>query len=136
MVYLGAHNESLVTKIITARIIDRFTSGDPDEPTLELVCEDLGEIMHERTFTNEYAIATQISEIVDDISDQCLPGIFHQVDATNRAIKNVFKDEGVFSLLQKLAETAKFTTGRPAPTSTSTPGAPSASRSTGPGRAP
>jgi len=87
------------------------TSGEPDEPTLELTCEDLGEVMHERTFTNEYAIVTQISEIVDDISDQCLPGIFHQIDATNRAIKNIFKDEGVFSLLQKLAETAKFTTG-------------------------
>jgi hypothetical protein len=111
MVYLGAYNESLIRKIITARVIDRLTSGDPDEPTLELVCEDLGEIMHESTFTDEYAVATQISEIVDDISDQCLPGIFHQIDATDRAIKNVFKDEGAFSLLQKLAETAKFATG-------------------------
>ena len=111
MVYLSAYNESLIRKIITARVIDRLTSGEPDEPTLELVCEDLGEIMHERTFTEEYATATQISEIVDDIMDQLQTGIFHQVDATSRAIKNVFKDEGAFSLLQKLAETAKFSTG-------------------------
>jgi hypothetical protein len=111
MVYLGAQSENMVYKIITARVIDRVVSRDPDEPTLELVCEDIGEVMHERIFTNEYATATQISDIVGDVVDQCLPGIFVQIDATNRTIKNVFKDEGAFSLLQKLAETTAFASG-------------------------
>ncbi|MCW3979430.1 MAG: LamG domain-containing protein, partial [Candidatus Bathyarchaeota archaeon] len=111
MVYMGAHNESLVTKLITARVIDRLTSGDPNEPTVELVCEDLGEILFERTFTEEYANPTQISNIVGDIVDQVGAGLFVQVDGTNRTIVNEFRDEGVWSLLQKLAETAKFGTG-------------------------
>ena len=111
MVYLAAHSESTVYKIITGRVIDRFTYGEPDEPTLELVCEDLGEIMHERTFTREYAMPTQISGIVDDVSDDSLPELFHEIDATNRAISNKFNLDNVWSLLGKLAETAKFTSG-------------------------
>jgi len=110
MVYLAAHGESQVYKVITARIIDRIASGDPDRPLLTLVCEDLGEIMHERTFTKEYANATQISAIVDDVSDDSLPELFHDVDASDRTIVNEFSREGVWSLLQKLAETAKFST--------------------------
>jgi hypothetical protein len=111
MVYLAAHNESQVSKIITARVIDRFTSGDPGNPLLELVCEDRGEILLERTFTEEYANPTQISTIVGDVMDQLATGLFVQVDGTNRAIANRFKEEGAWSLLQKLAETAKFGTG-------------------------
>jgi hypothetical protein len=111
MVYLTHGGGSLVSKLITARVIDRVASGDPDEPTISLVCEDLGEIMHERTFTEEYANPTQISAIVDDIGDQCLPGIFNQIDATNRTIVNVFNLENAWSLMGKLAETAKFSTG-------------------------
>ena len=111
MIYLAAQNESQVYKLITARVIDRVTSGDPDEPVLRLVLEDLGEIMHERTFTKEYAMATQISLIVDAISDDSLPELSHQIDATNRTLVNKFNLENVWSLLQKLAETAKFATG-------------------------
>ncbi|MGD2200483.1 MAG: hypothetical protein PVJ38_02485 [Candidatus Bathyarchaeota archaeon] len=111
MVYLAADSESQVYKLITARVIDREALGDPDEPVLKLVCEDLGEIMHERTFTEEYATATQISSIVDDISDQALPELFHDIDTTSRTLVNRFSREGVFSLLEKLAETASFITG-------------------------
>ncbi|MBA7594885.1 hypothetical protein ES703_01841 [subsurface metagenome] len=111
MVYLAHSSESLVYKLFTGRVIDRFTYGDPDEPVLELVCEDLGEVMHERTFTGEYAMATQISAIVDDVSDGSLPELFHEIDATNRAIANRFNLENVWSLLGKLAETVKFSTG-------------------------
>jgi len=111
MVYLAAHDENQVYKIITARIIDRVAGGEPDNPTLEVVGEDLGEILLERTFTEEYAVATQISGIVDDIMDQLQTSLFHQIDTTNRSIKNRFRDEGAWSLLQKLAETAKYATG-------------------------
>ena len=111
MIYLAAHSENQVYKVITARVIDRVVFGDPDEPVLRLVLEDLGEIMHERTFTKEYAMATQISLIVDDVSDDSLPELFHQIDATNRTLVNKFNLENVWSLLQKLAETAKFATG-------------------------
>ena len=110
MVYLAADSESQVYKLITARVIDRVASGDPGRPLLTLVCEDLGEIMHERTFTGEYASATQISAIVDDLSDDALPELFHEIDATDRALVNEFSREGVWSLLGKLAETAKYST--------------------------
>ncbi|MBL7167242.1 hypothetical protein ISS40_01085 [Candidatus Bathyarchaeota archaeon] len=111
MVYLAAHNETLVRKIMTARIIDRVTSGEPGEPALEIVGESLDEIMYERTFTYEYANPTLISTIIDAISDQSLPEVFHQIDATSRSIVNKFRLENVWSLVQKLAETSKFASG-------------------------
>ena len=111
MIYLAAPNESLVSKLITARVIDRVTSGDSDEPNLDLVCEDLGELLLERTFTKEYALTTQIHAIVDDILDTEGSEFYQDKDSTNRAIKNRFNEEGVWSLLQKLAESASFSTG-------------------------
>ena len=69
------------------------------------------EILHERTFTKEYATATQISQIVKDIIDEHTEFTRVSVDDTNLAIKNKFKEEGVFSLLGKLAETAQFADG-------------------------
>ncbi len=110
MAYVAADSESLVYKLITARVIDRVAYGDPDAHMLELVCEDLGEVMHERTFSGEYTGASQISSIVDDILDT-LPEIYQEKDSTNRTIVNKFNQEGVWSLLEKLAQTATFATG-------------------------
>ena len=111
MVYLGAESETLVYKLVTARIIDRVALGEPDEPVVQLVCEDLGEILHERTFTKEYTSATQISSIVDDVMDQSGTEFYQDKDTTNRSIVNKFNAEGVWALLEKLAETATFATG-------------------------
>ncbi|MFH2111211.1 MAG: LamG domain-containing protein [Candidatus Bathyarchaeota archaeon] len=107
MAYLGAASESLVSKLFTGRVIDRLTLGEPDNPVTQLVCEDLGEILLERTFSKEYASATQISTIVDDMLDES-PELYQDKDTTNRAIVNRFHQEGVWSLLEKLAETATF----------------------------
>ncbi len=111
MLYLGAESESLVYKLITARVIDRAAGGEPNDPYLSLVCEDLGEILHERTFTKEYTTATQISTIVDDIVDNSADEFYLEKDTTNRSIVNKFNQEGVWSLLEKLAEAATFSTG-------------------------
>lgn len=110
MCYVAAEIESLVYKLITARVIDRMSYGDPDAPMLELVCEDLGEILHERTYSGEYVSATQISTIVDYILDT-VPELYQDKDTTNRSIINKFNQEGVWSLLEKLAEIATFSTG-------------------------
>jgi len=111
MVYLGAESETLVYKLVTARVIDRVALGEPDEPVVQLVCEDLGEILHERTFTKEYTSATQISTIVDDVMDQSGAEFYQDKDTTNRSIVNKFNQEGVWALLEKLAETATFNSG-------------------------
>jgi len=111
MVYLGAESETLVYKLVTARVIDRVALGEPDEPVVQLVCEDLGEILHERTFTKEYTSATLISTIVDDVMDQAGGEFYQDKDTTNRSIVNKFNEEGVWALLEKLAETATFASG-------------------------
>jgi hypothetical protein len=111
MVYLASVSETPVYKLVTARVMDRATGGDPDEPWVELVCEDLGEIAHERIFTHEYPSATQISSIVDDIIDDSLPELYLGKDTTNRAIVNKFSNEGAWSLLEKLADAATFASG-------------------------
>jgi len=111
MVYLGAESETLVYKLVTARVIDRVALGEPDEPVVQLVCEDIGEILHERTFTKEYTSATQISAIVDDVMDQSGGEFYQDKDTTNRSIVNKFNAEGVWALLDKLAETATFASG-------------------------
>jgi len=111
MVYLGAEPETLVYKLVTARVIDRVALGEPDEPVVQLVCEDLGEILHERTFTKEYTSPTQISSIVDDVMDQSGTEFYQDKDTTNRSIVNKFNAEGVWALLEKLAETATFASG-------------------------
>ena len=109
MAYVAAESESLDSKLITARVIDRVTYGGPDNHVLELICEDLGEVLHERTFSGEYAGATQISSIIGDIADET--GFDAGIDTTNRSIVNKFNQEGAWSLLEKLAETAAFSTG-------------------------
>jgi len=111
MVYLGDESETLVYKLITARVIDRVALGEPDEPVVQLVCEDLGEVLHERTFTKEYTSATQISTVVDDLMDQSGGEFYQDKDTTNRSIVNKFNEEGVWALLEKLAETATFGSG-------------------------
>jgi hypothetical protein len=111
MVYLASVSESPVYKLITARVIDRINGGKPDDPWVELVCEDLGEIIHERSFTKEYTSATQISTIIDDIIDDGVPELYQGKDTTNRAIKNKFNNEGAWNLLEKLANSATFSTG-------------------------
>jgi len=111
MIYLAAASESLVHKIITGRVMDRQSSGEPDDPKIDLIGEDLGEIFHERTFTQEYASATQINTIVGDICSASAPEIESDIDTTNRTLTNFFRDETVWSLLQKLAESASFASG-------------------------
>jgi len=111
MLYLGAESESLVYKLFTGRIIDRVTGGDPDEPWLRLVCEDLGEIIHERTWSREYTSPTQISTIVDDLMDDSVPELYQEKDTTNRSIVNKFHQEGAWNLLEKLANASTFSTG-------------------------
>ena len=111
MVYLAAQTESVVYKLITARVIDRVSSGDPDNPLVTLTGEDLGEILHERTFTKEYATARWISGVAEDIVTDSVPELDKAADQTDRTITNVFRDEGVWSLLQKLAEAAHYSSG-------------------------
>ena len=111
MLYLAAEPETLVYKLFTGRVIDRTTGGDAGEPWVQLVCEDLVEVMHERTFTGEYTAATQISGIVDDIIDDSVPELYQGKDTTNRTITNRFSNEGVWSALEKLADAASFASG-------------------------
>ncbi len=112
MVYLAGEGESLDEKLIKGRIIDRERRGDPDNPLLELVGESLDEILQERTYTEEFASPTQISEIVRDIVDDTLPEFTRaSIDDTNLAIKNRFEKEEVFGLLKKLAETVQYSDG-------------------------
>jgi len=111
MVYLAAEGESLVYKLAKGRVIDRTIMGDPDEPTLELVGEDLGEVLHERGFTKEYASDTEISVIVGDIVDEACPEFDKGIDPTSRGVKNRFRDENAWGLLGRLAEAASFSTG-------------------------
>lgn len=114
--YLAPDVATAVYKLFSGRVIDRVTGGDAAKPFIQLVCEDLLEVAHERTFTKEYTSATQISTIIDDIIDQALAsqtfsGLYLDKDTTNRTIKNFFNREGCFALLQKLAQTATFGTG-------------------------
>ncbi len=111
MLYLAAEPETLVYKLFTGRIIDKITGGDPDNPLVTLICEDQGEIIHERNFTQEYLTPTQISTIIDDIVDTTLPELYLEKNTTNRTIKNSFRDEGAWNLLEKLAEAATYPTG-------------------------
>ena len=111
LLYLAGVDESLVYKLFTGRVIDRVTGGNPDNPLLVLNCEDLGEILHTRTYSHEYTSPTQISTIVDDLADASAPELYLETDTTNRAIKNHFRDENLWSLLEKLAETATYTSG-------------------------
>ena len=110
-IYVAADSETLVYKLISGRVTDRDEGGDPDDPYVEFIGEDHGEILLERTFTKEYATLTQISTIAGDIQDISAPELFQNVDVTNRTIRNKFRNEGAFALLQKLAETATFATG-------------------------
>lgn len=111
LLYLAGTDENLVYKLFTGKVIDRITGGDPDNPVLVLNCEDLGEILHERTYSHEYTSPTQISTIIDDIVDDSAPELYLQVDTTNRSIANNFNDENLWSLLEKIAETATYSTG-------------------------
>jgi len=111
MLYLAAPDESLVHKLVSARVIDRTASGEPDEPVVELVCEDLGEILHERSFTREYAMARWISGVAEDIVADVVPELDVDADQTDRTIQNTFKDEGVWGLLGRLADAAHYSTG-------------------------
>jgi hypothetical protein len=110
-IYVAANNETLLFKLLSGRVTDRDEGGDPDDPYVEFIGEDHGEILLERTFTKEYAILTQISTIVGDIQDLSAPEFFQDIDVTNRTIKNKFRNEGAFALLQKLAESATFASG-------------------------
>lgn len=110
-IYVAANSETLVYKLLSGRVTDRDEGGDPDDPYVEFIGEDHGEILLERTFTKEYASLTQISTIVGDVQDIAAPELFQDIDVTNRTIRNNFRNEGVFALLQKLAETATFATG-------------------------
>jgi len=110
-IYVAAHGESLVHGMIKGRIIDRVFGGEPDAPYIEFFGEDRGEIIHERTFTEEYTAATQISTVVDDIIDNSVSELYQDKDTTNRTIINKFNRDACWNLLQKLAETATFATG-------------------------
>ena len=112
MIYLAGDGESLDEKLIKGRIIDREMRGEPDNPIIEIIGEAIGELLLERTYTDEFATATQISEIVKDTVDDALPEFTRaSVDTTNLAIKNVFDEERVHDLLKKLAETAQYGDG-------------------------
>lgn len=111
LIYVASGSETLVYKIITGRVIDKVMGGEPNQPYIEFVGEDLGEIMIEANFTEEYTTATQISTVVDDVMDESGSGIYQDKDTTDRTIINKFQNENSQQLLQKLSETAHFATG-------------------------
>jgi len=109
--YVAADGESLVHGLVKGRVIEIVRGGDPDAPYKAFYCEDRGEIIHERTFSENYTSATQISTVVDDIVDNSIEELYQDKDTTNRTIQNKFVRENCWSLLQKLAEAATFATG-------------------------
>ncbi|RLI33198.1 hypothetical protein DRO56_02280 [Candidatus Bathyarchaeota archaeon] len=112
LVYLASVDEDLEEGLVKGRIIDVYRRGGPSDPLIEYVGEDWMELLHERSYSREFATPTQISEVVKDIIEDQFPEFTRMsVDATDRAIKNRFEDENPFNLLRKLAETAVFPTG-------------------------
>jgi len=108
MIYLAAKDENLDQKLIAGYITDKEVSGDPENPTVTMSGSDLGQILHDRTFTKKYETATKISQIVKDIRDQELTELTVEVDPdTDNSITPEFNEEGVFNLLRKLANAAQ-----------------------------
>jgi hypothetical protein len=112
LIYLAGDGETLAEKIIKGRIIDRERGGEPDNPWMEIVGESMDELLLERTYTDEFASATQISAIASDVLlDQFPEFTRSSIDTTNITIKNRFDEERAFEVLKRLAETATFATG-------------------------
>jgi len=112
MIYLAGDGETLAEKLIKGRIIERECKGEPDNPVVELVGEAMEELLLERTYTDEFASATQISDVAADIiSDQFSEFTRTSIDATSLTIKNRFDEEPAYELLKKLAETAQYADG-------------------------
>jgi len=112
LIYLAGDGETLAEKLIKGRIIDRERGGEPDNPWMEITGESMDELLLERTYTDEFASATQISAIATDILLDQLPEFTRSsIDTTNITIKNRFDEERAFDLLKRLAETATFVTG-------------------------
>lgn len=109
MIYVAAEPESLVYKLIAGRVIDRSTGGDP--PWVEIGGEDAGEIMHDRSWSRDFATPTQISAVAGYVIDDSVDELYKDIDATSRTITNSFGNENCWGVLQKLAETAYFATG-------------------------
>jgi len=111
-IYLAGEGETLAEKLIKGRIIERESKGEPDNPVVELVGEAMEELLLERTYTDEFASATQVSEVAADIINDQFPEFTRtSIDATNLTIKNRFDEERVYELLKKLAETAQYGDG-------------------------
>ncbi len=111
MFYVAAQSESLVEKLLTGRIIDKETGGEPDSPTIEFVGGDWSEILHDREWSRTFGSATQISAVVDYVIDDEADEFYKDTDTTNRTLTNVFKNEEAWAVLQKLSEIATFATG-------------------------
>ena len=111
MIYIADQSESLVTKILKGRVIDRATGGDPDQLWIEFTGEDQGEIIQERSWSRNVGVATEISVVVNYVINDSVPELFRDIEFTNRTIINKFRNENCWSVLQKLAESATFATG-------------------------
>jgi len=112
MIYIADQSESLVEKILKGRVIDRAIGGDVDQPWIEFTGEDEGEIVQERSWSRNFAVATQISTVASYVIDDSVDELFKDFDATNRTIVNKFKNENCWNVLQKLAGSATFATGQ------------------------
>jgi hypothetical protein len=112
MIYLAGDGEALTEKLIKGRIIERECKGEPDNPTVEFVGEAMEELLLERTYTDEFASATQISDVAADIINDQFPEFTKtSIDSTNLTIKNRFDEEHAYELLKKLAEAAQYADG-------------------------
>jgi hypothetical protein len=111
MIYVAAEPESLVYKLIAGRVIDRSTGDEGGAPWVELCGEDAGEIMHDRSWSRNFASATQISAVASYVIDDSVDELYKDIDLTSRAITNSFENENCWGVLQKLAEAAYFATG-------------------------
>ncbi len=111
MIYVAAESESLVYKLVSGRVIDRSTGGEPGAQWVELGGEDAGEIIHDRSWGRDFASATQISTVASYVIDDSVDELYKDIDTTNRALTNRFSNENCWGVLQKLAETASFASG-------------------------
>ncbi len=108
MIYLAASDELLEQKLIKGRISQKESSGEPDNPTLTFSGEDYGRLLQDRTFTAEYATATQPSQILKDALDAEVPELTHEsVNETDNAIKPRYSEQNIYALARDYAEACK-----------------------------
>ncbi len=110
-VYLAGEGEGLESKLFSGTVASRRVRWPNSGGSLEVRCLGLGEVLQRRVFTGDYPQPTPVSTLVDEIVDHAAPELYLEKDTTVSTVSNRFEREGVWGLLEKLAEAATYPDG-------------------------